>query len=97
MSTSVKLDEKDKRKLDKLQALLTLSSGRKLTQQELLSALIREALAKSDEMAEAVSGPRLPVEDEAFGRVRSLATDWGVETRSQELDKFLYGKRKGGE
>jgi hypothetical protein len=94
MSTSVKLAEEDKKKLDKLQALVTLRSGRKLTQQELLSALIKDALAKSDEFAEVISGLKLPMNDEEFSRVRALASDWGVETRSEEIDEILYGPRK---
>jgi hypothetical protein len=34
--------------------------------------------------------------DEEFGKVLSLSEDWGVETRSEEIDKVLYGgdKRK---
>src|SRR6266566_2937708 len=93
MSTSVKLAEDDKEKLEKLQALVTLKLGEKMTQQELLARLIQGALAKSDEFIESVK-PNVPMSDEEFGRVLSLSEDWGVETRSDEIDKVLYGSER---
>jgi hypothetical protein len=90
VSTSVKLAEDDKEKLEKLQALVTLKLGGKMTQQELLARLIQDALTKIDEFIESVK-PSVPMGDEEFGRVLSLSEDWGVETRSDEIDKILYG------
>ena len=90
MSTSVKIAEADKEKLEKLQALVTLKLGEKMTQQELLARLIQDALTKGDEFVESVK-PNVPMSDEEFRRVLSLAEDWGVETRSEEIDQVLYG------
>ncbi len=94
MPTSVKLAHGDKEKLDKLQALITLKLGEKMTQQELLAMLIRDALTRGDEFLESVR-PNVPMSDEEFGRVLSLSEDWGVETTSEESDKVLYGGAEG--
>jgi hypothetical protein len=89
MSTSVKLAEDDKERLEKLQALVTLKLGEKMTQQELLARLIQDALTRGDEFIDSVK-PNVPMNDEEFGKVLSLSEDWGVETSSEEIDKVLY-------
>jgi len=94
MSTSVKLSEEDKQKLEKLQALVTLKAGGRVTQQEILSALIGEALARGDEFLGKAFKPNIPMPDEEFKRVLSLTEDWGVETNWREVDKLLYGAAK---
>jgi hypothetical protein len=93
MSTSVKLDEEDKAKLEKLQALLTLKHGRKVTQQELLSGLIGSALEKDEETAQLFFGADKPMSDKEFSKTLALVSDWGVEDASQKIDEYLYGSR----
>ncbi len=94
MSTSVKLEDKDKAKLEKLQALLTLKGGRKVTQQELLSKLIDSALERDEETVKLVFGMEQPMSDEQFKRVLDLVEDWGVEDASVRIDEYLYGSKK---
>jgi hypothetical protein len=93
MSTSVKLAEDDKEKLEKLQALVTLKLGEKMTQQELLARLIQDALTRGDEFIESVK-PSVPMGDEEFGKVLSLLENWGVETRWEEIDQVIYSGKK---
>jgi hypothetical protein len=93
MSTSVKLEEGDKAKLEKLQALLTLKHGRKVTQQELLSKLIGSALEKDDETAEILFGADRPISDKDFSRTLALVENWGVKDASQRIDEYLYGPK----
>ncbi|MBI4257729.1 MAG: hypothetical protein HY619_02125 [Thaumarchaeota archaeon] len=93
MSTSVKLSEEDKKRLEKLQATVTLKGGEKMTQQELLSRLISEALKKGDEFVEKLVKASVPLSDEEYGRVQSLVEDWGVETSWKDVDRLLYGTR----
>ncbi|MBS7626402.1 hypothetical protein KEJ51_05105 [Candidatus Bathyarchaeota archaeon] len=95
--TTVKLSEDDKKKLEKLQALVTLKAGGKISQQELLSTLIREALDRSDEFLEKMCKTNIPIPDQEYEKILSLVEDWGVETRWEEIDQALYGagvKRK---
>jgi len=94
MSTSVKLDQQDKEKLDKLQALVTLKRGKKVTQQELLSTLITDAFERGDELLEKVLKKGIPLSDEEYGKILSLVDDWGVETRWEDIDRTLYGAPK---
>jgi len=93
MSTSVKIEEEDKEKLEKLQALVTLKVGQKLTQQEILSALIREAYEKSDELVEKMLKANVPMTDQEYERILSLVEDWGAETSWEEVDQTLYGTK----
>ena len=96
MSTSVKIGEKDKEKLERLQALVTLKVGRKMTQQEILSSLIGEAYAKSGEFVEKMSNVDTKMSDEEYEKISSLIEDWGVETSWEEVDQILYGAKRGG-
>lgn len=90
MTTSVKLDERDKKKLDQLQAKLTVETGEKHTQQEILAALISKAIDDEGALDSLVRGWR-PLTDGEYGEVLSHATDWGAATRWQDIDKGLYG------
>jgi len=93
MSTSVKIEEEDKERLEKLQALVTLKAGQKLTQQEILSTLIREAYEKSDELVEKILKANVPMTDQEYERILSLVEDWGAETSWEEVDQTLYGTK----
>jgi len=93
MSTSVKIDEEDKERLEKIQAIVTLKVGRKMTQQEILSALIREAYTKSDELMERIFKTDIRIPDEEYEKILLLIEDWGVETSWEEVDQILYGAK----
>lgn len=94
MSTSVKLNQADKAKLDKLQAVVTLKSGGKITQQEILSTLIEQAIRSADQFAERIAVQDAPIPDEQYDKVLSLVEDWGVETGWKDVDRILYGRKK---
>jgi|SRR5271165_3948749 len=91
-TTTVKLDEADKQKLEKLQALITLK-GKKVTQQELLSTLISEAIERGDEFLDQVLKDTVPMSNEDFQKILSLSEDWGFKSRWQDIDETLYGIR----
>lgn len=95
MATTVKIESKDKAKLERLQALLTLKSGSKMTQQSILSMLINEALDKTDDFDGRATESDLPMRDEDYEKILSLIQDWGVETSWEDIDQVLYGSRKG--
>ena len=91
-TTTVKVDEVDKQNLEKLQALITLR-GKKVTQQELLSALISDAIERSDDLVDRVLKDTVPMSSEDFRKILSLSEDLGFKSRWQEIDETLYGKR----
>ena len=94
MTTSVKLDERDKKRLDRLQARLTMESGEKHTQQEILAALISKGLEDGG-LLDSLARKWRPLTDAEYSAALSLTGDWGVTTRSQDIDRVLYGSREG--
>ena len=92
MGTTVRVREEDKEKLERLRAMATPSSGRKISQERLLGALLDDALSHGESfLAESFGGSR-PLSEKEFERVLSLVSDWGVETSSDEIDEALYGR-----
>ncbi len=95
MDTSVKMSEEGKRILDTLQAKLLLATGKKVSQRELLDAVVKLSAEREDELIGFITGVELPLPPEEVEKLFALPTDWGVETREEEIDAYLYG-RKGG-
>jgi hypothetical protein len=91
LATSVKLNEADKRKLERLQALVTVKTSKKTTQQEILSKLISRATADVDEFVDRNFESTVPMSDEAYERTLSLTTDWKIRTKWEDIDEALYG------
>ena len=92
MSASVKVSEDAKRTLEALQARITLATGTKIPQQKLLDTIISLSTDRIDQILEKTTEPKHPPE----GQLDSLLdapTDWGTETREEEIDQTLYGKR----
>jgi adenylate kinase family enzyme len=82
-----------KEKLDRLQAKLFLRYGRKMTKEELLRRLLDHAGSAELDFLSASEGIRYPLPDEVIERIKSRSSDWGVVTRSEEIDKYLYGDK----
>jgi len=92
MSTSVKISGESKHLLDILQARLVIATGKKISQQDLLDSLMRFSTEREDEFFGLISGVRLPLPPEEIEELMEMPTDWGVETREQEIDTHLYGR-----
>jgi len=93
MSTSVKMSEEGKRILDTLQARLLLATGKRITQQELLDTLVKLSAEREDELIIFITGVKLPLPPEEVEKLMTLSTDWKVETREEEIDIYLYGRK----
>ena len=91
MGTTVRVRDEDKEKLERLRARATLSSGEKVSQEELLGLLLDEALSRGEGFFADAFGPKLPLSDREFEKVKGMITDWGIETSSQDIDQVLYG------
>ena len=92
MITSVKISEEGKRILDVLQAKLILATGKKVSQQELLDMIVKFS-AEKEELIRLLAGVRLPLHPKDVEALLNMPTDWGVETREEEIDEYLYGHR----
>ncbi len=91
MGTTVRVRDEDKEKLERLRAMATLTSGAKVTQEDLLGLLLDEALSRGEQFLAGAFGPKLPLSNDQFEKVLGLVEDWGVQTSSEEIDQALYG------
>lgn len=94
MATSVKMDEDTKSRLEELQALVKLRTGRKVSQQALLDRLVEQAYESREAFVESfrVDDEWEGLSEEEIERWLSGTTDWGVETTEDDVDEVLYGK-----
>ncbi|MDD5615815.1 MAG: hypothetical protein PHH85_06385 [Candidatus Methanoperedens sp.] len=92
MSENIKIHEKDKNIFDMLQAEFTFKTGKKITQQELFSNLIEFVSSRKDNFFGRVS--KLPLSEKQKKKIRSLQSDWGIETCEEEIDFVVYGARR---
>ncbi|MFQ6095742.1 MAG: hypothetical protein ACE5NN_06330 [Candidatus Bathyarchaeia archaeon] len=91
----MKISGDSKRLLDILQARLVIATGKKISQQELLDTLVRLSTEREDELFRLIAGVRLPLPPDEFEKLMKIPTDWGVETREEEIDIHLYGRKRG--
>jgi hypothetical protein len=95
VATSIKVSATSKDLLDRIQAKITLTKGKKISQNDLIDALIRVSLDHEEELLNVASGGT-PANLDDLNKLLQLATDWGVETRSDEIDEYLYGTNGRG-
>ena len=91
--SSVKMSDKDL--LERLAAKILLKTGKKFTQQELLSRCVQFSDNKLDEfLASVVKENRKWTKEEVHKLHEKYITDFGegTERLSSEIDKILYGE-----
>ncbi len=91
MYTSVKITVETKRKLEKLQSLLTLVLGRKITFQEIMDAVIDKGLKDFDSLVQHFSKKKKLSKKEIEKILSEIPTDLGIETSEEDIDKTVYG------
>ena len=91
MATAVKVDEDAKSRLEELQAEIRLRTGKRVTQQELLSRLISDAHDSRDEVIDSFRPSTLPLSEEEKEQMRQGRVSSGVETDEEDIDDVLYG------
>lgn len=93
MSTTVRIKEEDKDRLDRLQAKITLETGEKPSLEEVLHRLVilgqrsQGDLLHADEVSQWSEA-----EKEA---VMSATHDLGFQTSWEDIDNVLYGEPEG--
>lgn len=92
MATTVRLRDEDKALLNTLQARYTLATGKRIALEELLSRILELAEQHEDELILKDDPPKLtPEEIAAF---HSGISDWGVETREEDIDRIIYDEEQ---
>ncbi|WP_255193357.1 hypothetical protein [Natronobeatus ordinarius] len=92
MSTSVKVTDRTKDCLEKLQAEIRLETGRKVTQQELLERIVTDTYESRAEVIDSFRDEFEPLSDEETERWLSGTVASGVETDEDDIDDILYGE-----
>lgn len=91
MATAVKMDEETKSKLEELQAEITLKTGTKVTQQELLSRLVESAVESRSDVIDSFRDGNVALTEEEVARFNEGMISSGVETDEEDIDEILYG------
>lgn len=93
MATSVKMHERTKSRLEELQALVKLRTGRKVSQQELLDRLVDRAYESREELVESFETDDgwegLP--EEEIEQWLSGTSASGSPLDEEDIDEILYG------
>ncbi|OGS51227.1 MAG: hypothetical protein A3K65_01220 [Euryarchaeota archaeon RBG_16_68_12] len=90
-TTSVKLTDKGKGRLDRLQAKLTLL-GYKFTKEEILELALEAASESPGDIIARSQGVRHPIPgwERVYREIVESAEDWGP-TSWRDIDRILYG------
>ncbi len=92
MPTTVKIDPEFKKEIDKLQAKITMKTGEKITQQDLLVRIIQFTLANEKEFFQTVIFDWHPLSDSEWEKITEAITDFGIVTTESTIDTELYGE-----
>lgn len=91
MSTAVKMDEEAKSKLEELQAEIKLKTGKKVTQQEILTQLIESAVESRAEFVDSFRDGSTSLSETEVQAFNEGMIASGVETDEDDIDDILYG------
>ncbi|MBP1923718.1 hypothetical protein J2751_002763 [Halorubrum alkaliphilum] len=91
MSSAVKMDEDAKSKLEELQAEIRLKTGKKITQQEILSTLIQSAVDSRSEFVDSFRDGTTALNATELEEFNQGTIASGVETTEDDIDDILYG------
>ena len=91
MTTTVKMDDEAKSKLEELQAEIKLRTGNEVTQQEVLSRLIESAIESRSEFIDSFRSGTVALDDDEIEAFNRGMISSGVETDEEDIDEILYG------
>ena len=92
MPTTVKIEPEFKKEIDKLQAKVTMKTGEKITQQELLVRMIQFVLRNEKEFFQNIIFDWQPLSDSDWNRIKAAITDFETITTEATIDSELYGE-----
>ena len=91
MATVIKVDEDAKSRLEGLQAEIRLRTGKRVTQQDLLTRLIDTAYESREDVIDSFRESSVPLTDEEKQAMQQGRIASGVETDEEDTDDILYG------
>jgi hypothetical protein len=91
MTTTIKIDETKKQKLDRFLAQMRLREGKKVTLREAVGLMIDHALKNEEEFIQNLKDLP-PIEEDPLWKMMENAKHWGVRDASTRVDEFVYGR-----
>ncbi len=91
MTTSIKIEDTKKEKLDKFLASLLLQEGVKITLQEAIGLMVDYALENEEAIIKRLK-ELPPLENDPAWKALENPKHWGIKDASKRIDEFLYGR-----
>lgn len=91
MSSTIKVDKKLKSEIDRIQAKLTIKTGEKITQQDLLRKIIEYITIHEENFLGDFEAEWNPPSEEEWLEIKSIIKDFGFKTSERTIDNELYG------
>lgn len=91
MTTSVKMDDDTKSRLERLQAEIRLKTGERATQQEILARLVERAIESKADLVDSFRTTRVPASESDRATFHTGMVASGETTAEEDIDDVLYG------
>lgn len=91
MTTTIKIEDTKKEKLDKFLASLLLQEGVKITLQEAVGLMVDYALENEEEIIKRLQ-ELPPLEEDPAWKALENPMHWGIKDSSKRIDEFLYAR-----
>jgi len=91
MTTSIKVDDSTKSKIDRIQARILLDTGNRVTQQQVVGLLADWGTENMEVLKRTLLGNAILLDDDEIEAYEKYRVSTGVRTSSEEIDKILYG------
>jgi len=91
LTTTIKIENVKKEKLDKFLASLLLKEGVKITLQEAVGLMVDYALENEEDLIKRLKELPPLEEDPAWKKLEN-PKHWGIKDSSKRIDEFLYGR-----
>jgi hypothetical protein len=92
MTATIKINERTKRQIERIQAKLVIERGEKVSQIDLIDRIFDAVLKHPDIFEEILENKDLRGEKEAWIKRTTDAPDWGVDDSSEDIDKQIAGR-----
>mgnify|MGYP006285641145 FL=1 len=91
MATSVKMEDENKSRLERLQAEIRVKTGKRVTQQEILARLVANAIESKADLIDSFREKRVPLAESEREKFHDGMVSSGVSTSEEDIDDVLYG------
>jgi len=91
MTTSIKVEDSTKKKIDQLQAQILLRTGQKITQQQIVELLANWGIKNLETLENILLDKPIVLSDSEIAAYKKYQVSTGIKTDSRTIDEILYG------